>query len=107
MAGVDAAALRIDEIRAACRHKDRGWLAALQPADLILDDPECVVITRAAFDQLQDYTRSQPTGPSTGRIWKKNFHWSGPPDNWFICLVGLPDGEPGLPIFQRHAEIVE
>jgi hypothetical protein len=56
--------------------------------DLVYDDKVCL-ITTAAFEKLADYTRSQPTSPSPGRVYKKNLHWSGPPDNWFVYVCAL------------------
>lgn len=43
-------------------------------------------LTQEIFDNIADYTQSMPTGPSPGRIYKKNLHWSGPPSNWHIYV---------------------
>lgn len=56
------------------------------PLDAIASDGDNVVIRRDVFEQLADYTRSHPTAPSSGRIFRKNLHWSGPPDNWFVYI---------------------
>lgn len=69
------------------------YVKDLPPDSFVYDDQVCL-ITLEAFDAIADYTRSQPTGASPGRIYKKNLHWSGPPANWFI-YVCVPDGRPG------------
>ena len=73
--------------------------------DGILDDGEHVAISQRDFDTLDDYTQSSPTAPSLGRIWKKNFHWSGPPANWFVCYT-FPDDVGDSWTAQRPALVV-
>lgn len=47
-----------------------------------------IKLTQETFDALGDYTRSLPTGPSEGRIYKKNFGWPAHvDDNWFVYIV--------------------
>lgn len=56
-----------------------------------------VLLSQESFDSISDYTRSLPTSPSEGRIYRKNLHWSEPPDNWFVYLViNAPDGNGQL-----------
>ena len=45
-----------------------------------------IVITPEAFESIGDYTQSMPTHASPGRIYRKNWHWSGPPSNWFVYI---------------------
>lgn len=61
--------------------------------DLVWDDHACI-ITQAAFDRLPNYTRSQPTGPRPGFVYRKNLHWTGPPDNWFVYVCTLDPEDP-------------
>jgi hypothetical protein len=66
-------------------------------------DRVCVV-SQELFDALDDYTRSMPTSPSSGRVYKKNLGWrvfsrewqpelanfnfvEDKPDNWWIYFV--------------------
>lgn len=63
-------------------------------AELFVYDDQVCLITQAAFDRLSDYTRSQPTSPSPGRIYKKNLHWTGPPANWFVYVCALDPADP-------------
>lgn len=49
---------------------------------------DAVLMTHRLFERIGDYTRSQPTGPSVGRVYRKNLDWRpDTPDNWwlFIC----------------------
>jgi hypothetical protein len=44
-----------------------------------------ILIEKSMFLQISDYTRSQPTSPSPGRIYRKNLGWPNDmPDNWFV-----------------------
>jgi len=66
---------------------------------------ECL-IDRDLFFRISDYTRSQPTAPSPGRIYRKALFWTALyPDqypnsihkdpNWFLFLcVETPDSRP-------------
>lgn len=56
--------------------------------------PQALVF-RSTFERIGDYTRSQPTGPSAGRIYRKNLGWgTDTPDNWWIYFCE-PDPKPG------------
>lgn len=71
---------------------------------------ECL-ISRDLFFQISDYTQSQPTGPSPGRMYRKALFWPalrpreypeyiGRDPNWFLFLcVRTPDS--------RYAESVD
>lgn len=56
----------------------------------IFDDP-------GVFGDISDYTRSRPTSPSEGRIYRKNLGWAPEhPDNWWFYLVlNATDGGGG------------
>lgn len=44
-------------------------------------------VTQEVFDRLADYSRSQPTGPSSGRVYKKNLGWHpDDEDAWYIYM---------------------
>lgn len=46
------------------------------------------VVSQELFDALDDYTRSCPTSPRSGRVYKKNLDWRPEtPDNWWIYFV--------------------
>jgi hypothetical protein len=51
--------------------------------------PDCrILIERAAFESISDYTRSQPTSPSAGRVYRKNLSWHPDcSDIWFVYIV--------------------
>jgi hypothetical protein len=65
-------------------------------------------IDKDLFFQVSDYTQSQPTGPSPGRIYRKALNWPAlypdqypkryainPDPNWFLFLcVKTPDSRP-------------
>lgn len=54
-----------------------------------------VLLDQRTFDAIGDYTRSTPTSPSAGRVYRRNLHWSGPPSNWFVYLVVDDPGGDG------------
>lgn len=76
---------------------DIGYRKELPEGTYLLDEePEgsvsgqyrAIVIEPDVFERVQDYTRSSPTGPSPGRVYRKNHGW--PPnmdDNWFVFFV--------------------
>lgn len=52
------------------------------------------VLTERLFARIGDYTRSQPTGPSPGRVYRKNLVWAADhSDNWwlFLCEAAFDD----------------
>jgi hypothetical protein len=57
-----------------------------------------VQMSRATFERINDYTRSQPTSPSAGRIYRKNFGWpKDMEDNWSVYFcVRDPDDPKGV-----------
>lgn len=56
------------------------------PVEQYRYDRHIMIVTPELFRRIGDYTQSQPTSPSPGRIYKKNLHWSGPPTNWWVYL---------------------
>ena len=51
------------------------------------EDADNYYITQRQFDSILDYTRSQPTAPSPGRVYKKNLGWLPQHhDNWFMYI---------------------
>jgi hypothetical protein len=60
-----------------------------------------VQMSRATFERIGDYTRSSPTSPSAGRIYRKNLGWPDHmEDNWFVYIV--VDEPPGTaPVCKR------
>lgn len=72
------------------------------------DIRETVLVFRSTFNRIADYTRSQPTGPSVGRIYRKNLGWGKETsDNWWIYFC-KPDPEPGyVAHVPRKATILE
>lgn len=57
------------------------------PLDSIVCDKDTVVMKREIFEQLADYSRSHPTGPKPGRIFRKALNWSNKQDpNWFVYI---------------------
>lgn len=73
--------------------------------DLMYDDKVCL-ITAAAFANLADYTRSQPTSPRPGFVYKKNLHWTGPPDNWFVYVCALDPEDPNYVLHHGRPALV-
>lgn len=69
------------------------WLKDVPPGTFYRDANHYLV-TKEVFDQIGCYTRSMPTGASSGRIYRRDEHWSGPPANWFI-YVCFTDPEKG------------
>lgn len=65
------------------------WREEMPSEEYLVDGLEVegrvVLMTQGVFDQLMDYSRSLPTGPSPGRVYKKNYGWPDDmPDNWFF-----------------------
>lgn len=79
-------------------YRDRGGVLTAQGG-------ECL-ISQDLFFRISDYTQSQPTGPSPGRIYRKALFWPalrprgypehvGKDPNWFFYLcVRTPDSRP-------------
>ena len=65
-----------------------------------------VVITLEVFGEIGDYSRSMPTGPSPGRVYRKNMHWSGPPSNWFIYVCKADPDEEGYTLHHPYKPIL-
>jgi hypothetical protein len=76
------------------------------PAGALLVNKERneVAVLRSTFDRIGDYTRSQPTAPSPGRIYRKNFGWpSSMDDRWFVYVVEQDPNDDGW-VFQYPYE---
>lgn len=59
-------------------------------------DRHVLIVTPELFRRIGDYTRSQPTSPSPGRIYKKNLGWHKQfPNNWWVYLCE-PSTENGF-----------
>lgn len=87
------------------------FLRELKDDDIAYDDQN-VLMTRAAFLGLDDYTRSRPTGPSVGRIWRRSMQWSSKDSpNWFVYVVWADEaGESwttGRKVFLTDADVDE
>ena len=55
-----------------------------QPSrDKILIDDQYALMEKFTFDQLADYSFSQPTGVYPGKMWKSGRH-----KKWFLCWFG-------------------
>ena len=56
----------------------------------------CAVMSADTFESLGDYTRSCPTGPSPGRIYRKNLGWHpSTEDNWWVFVCERATDHPG------------
>src|SRR4051794_27474468 len=65
------------------------------PIDQYRYDNNVLIVTPELFERIGDYTRSQPTSPSPGRIYRKNLGWHKQfPDNWWAYLCE-PSAEEG------------
>lgn len=77
-------------------YRDREGILTAKGGDCLID--------RDLFEKISDYTRSQPTGPSAGRIYRKALWWTalvpghqhfGQDPNWhFFLCVPTPDSRP-------------
>lgn len=81
------------------------------PAGTILFNSNRVLVLRSTFERLDDYTRSMPTGPSPGRIWRRALFWTalmeahehyGQDPNWFVYIARLCPGKDGDPRHDRR-----
>lgn len=79
---------------------DISWLKDV-PEGTMLCNSNGVLVMRSTFDRLNDYTRSMPTGPSPGRVWKRALYWTalmpshehfGEDPNWFVYVARLCPG---------------
>lgn len=72
------------------------YLRELPQSDFLLDDVErpvgqrFMLCTSAVFWSIADYTRSQPTGPSPGRVYRKDLLW--PYAHVRVGLLGMSGG---------------
>lgn len=79
------------------------WFDDVQ-GEILLDwtppTPYVAVLEAATFDSIGDYTQSQPTGPSAGRIYRKNLDWRPDhPDRWYLYICRA---DPEDPKFTLH-----
>lgn len=78
---------------------DIHWLKDV-PLDTLTWDDQHAHVTEATFNRIGDYTRSQPTGPSPGRIYKKALNWpnlqNGGDPNWFIYICEEDPDDPSM-----------
>lgn len=59
-----------------------------------VDQNPRILIERSAFNSIGDYTRSQPTGPSPGRVYRCNLGWHPDmADNWFVYVCEAGTGK--------------
>lgn len=88
------------------------WLREV-PEDTYLLDPisrptgeRHILITLGSFLSLNDYTRSMPTGPSPGRVYRKNLHWTKMPANWFVYVCEADPTEEGYTLHHPFKPIL-
>lgn len=63
------------------------YLKELDEEEYAILPDKRILITRKAFESIADYTRSQPTTPSPGRIYRKNYGWrTNRSDSWYIHI---------------------
>lgn len=61
------------------------------------------VVDRHVFEHIGNYTRSQPTSPSPGRIYRKDLNWPDPDaPNWFIYVTELDPEDPKFVLHHWH-----
>lgn len=66
-----------------------------------------VEITSHTFWRIGDYTRSQPTAPSPGRVYRKDLMWSDPENpNWFIYICMRDPNDPACTLHVPHKVVL-
>lgn len=82
--------------------RDIMTIADLRPHVIAISHADrTITLTQEIFEGIGDYTRSQPTGPSAGRVYRKNLMWDkvnhpDEPDNWFIFWCRKPMSAPTM-----------
>lgn len=66
---------------------------------LIAVDKTHAVMEKGAFNELLEYSRSQPSGVYIGKMWKRKAK-----DGWTLCWYG-PDDDPGF-CSRNYREII-
>jgi hypothetical protein len=85
---------------------DKHYLEDLE-AGTFLRSEKLIIITQEAFNRMGDYTRGQPTGPTPGRIYRKNHDWrEGTPDQWWVFICE-PAPEAGFVDHHPHRVQIE
>lgn len=65
-------------------------------------------ISRRAFDSLDEYSCSLPTGTTVGKVWKLNRNaFNGGPEDWLICEYVDIGSETEIGIEYRRPVIKE
>lgn len=74
-----------------------------------VDGTHRILITEDALRSIGDYTRSQPTGPSPGRVYRKNLGWAPEhPDSWWVYVCEADPADPTYTLHHPHrAEVVQ
>ena len=63
--------------------------ALREHADQIAVDDETIVLPADVLASISDYTRSQPTGATPGRVYRRDENWTrqyGPDPEWWIYI---------------------
>lgn len=72
------------------------------PAEMILIDDTHALMNKRVFDQLAEYSASQPSGVYEGKMWKRHdgafdreFLARGGKPEWYLCWYGY-DNDPNM-----------
>ena len=80
-------------------------------AEILIDDTHALM-TLATFDELAEYSASNPSGAYEGKMWKRNdgsfdrqFIANGGVPTWFLCWYGESQIGPGY-VSNNHRKIL-
>ena len=83
------------------------YVAKIPEAECFIDDDQ-ILLTQRVFDGLGEYSCSLPTGPSPGRIYRRNLRWpkeSRNPSNWLVYICE-PDTKPGWVVHRQRRPVI-
>ena len=66
---------------------------------------ETVLVTQKFFDDLPEYSCSEPTGTTIGKQWKMGWPYMKPRTHWFLCEYVEIDEPDHVGIEQRLIQI--
>ena len=86
---------------------DFHYLDKIPTAEIFVDEDQ-VLLTQSMFGLLAEYSSTLPTGPSPGRIYRKNTRWFAPTSqisDWRIVICE-PDDKPGWVLHRPRRPVI-
>jgi hypothetical protein len=81
-----------------------------QTVKKMLKDETHAILTEDEFRGLMEYSRTLPTGQTTGKVWKRRVPRNGPLEKWLLGEYGKPfthdTGDEFIEIIWREIIVV-